>query len=1259
VHDGTLAAVLTTDRLRSAAGYAYTRGDGYFRSGRVTSCEVRGDTARGVVVGKLRYQVEVRADGRALQSSCTCPMGDGFCKHAVALALHWRELGGEPAGTAAPDAVGPVFETADDAVRWADQHEVGYVLDSSARRLLDVAHGLPTTLSHGHQLSYLLSGSRLAAVASVDRAARVSGMRLAATLAAAARRAIEAEAAAVAAGIADERDRGPAPPGGARAVLWTRLGELRRELRKHAVPRGRQARAAGTLRFDRDDATIAWLDPLAPYFGGPTRAQLEMRADGAPALSCSCGAAAGACVHGLALVDGMLDRLAAGDDDFADELLRPGWSRALVALGTRTSRLATAAAKPPAVVEVWWELEAGRGITIQPIVKKQTKRGFTAGARVALDRLIADRIDALPAEDRAVADALAAWTGGTRERYPVRAVAALVGHPRVTLAGFDGAVALERRALGFAAVAVKRGLRLVPTVGGVPLDPRVCAALLDAFDGPEPLVHVDLATDTPRVQMIDASADARHLWSVLARHGDEFPPESHHELFERLVELEPALPIDVPDALKGTPLSDELVVVARVRLIDDATVEIEAFVRPAPGAPIYAPGAGPRDVLVARDGVRGYVRRRLTDEPAMVAGMLARLPMESAEHGPPGVYRLDGDAALDLVLALREPPHGMEAEWLTPKPAIARAITPKALRVQIDVERDWFGLVGDVKIETGRLELAVLLDAARRQQRFVRVGPGHWAELSALLRERLAAVADQTYATKNRLELSPAAVPAIRALADAGAEVAEPAAWRLRTDRLQAAMKLRPKPPRALAATLRDYQVQGHAWLTRLAAWGAGACLADDMGLGKTVQAIAVMLDRAKLGPTLVLSPMSVTYNWAAELARFAPSLRVISYGAQADRAACLAKLGTGDVVVASYGLLVRDADQLASRRFATLVVDEAQALKNAATRRAKAARALDAEFRVALSGTPLENHVGELWSVFSIVFPGLLGSWDQFRERYAIPIERGQNPEAAAALGRVIRPFLLRRTKREVASELPPRTEIEVPVALADDHLALYEDARLAAMAELADVGKGLRDEQRRFQVLAALTRLRLLACHPRLYDPTSAVGSAKLERLLELVEELHAEGHRALVFSQFTSHLGLVRPALEAAGYRVLYLDGDTPGPRRAELVQAFQAGAADVFLISLKAGGTGINLTAADYVIHLDPWWNPAVEDQATDRAHRIGQTKPVTVYRLIARATIEQKILALHADKRSLVAGILEGTGAAAKLTTKDLLALLGA
>jgi len=256
-----------------------------------------------------------------------------------------------------------------------------------------------------------------------------------------------------------------------------------------------------------------------------------------------------------------------------------------------------------------------------------------------------------------------------------------------------------------------------------------------------------------------------------------------------------------------------------------------------------------------------------------------------------------------------------------------------------------------------------------------------------------------------------------------------------------------------------------------------------------------------------------------------------------------------------------------------------------------------------------------------------------------------------------VLKPFLLRRTKREVARELPSRTEIQVPIALSEEEWTLYEDARLAAVAEVSSAGKGLRNEQQRFQVLAALTRLRLLASHPRLYDAESSVTSSKMRRLLELLEELRSEGHRALVFSQFTSHLALVREELDRAGFKYQYLDGSTPAGKRAKLIQAFQDGEGEVFLISLKAGGTGINLTAADYVIHLDPWWNPAVEDQATDRAHRIGQTKPVTVSRLVAQGTLEEAILALHAEKRELADSLLSEADGAAALSPDQLLALL--
>jgi superfamily II DNA or RNA helicase len=1309
----SLAGVLTVGRLRAlAAGLAFVRGEVYWRDGHVESYAVADDVLDGVVVGGERYRVRLSVGPLGLDASCTCPIGATFCKHAVAVGLAFLGKQAKPAPSQAtlplphvtlpsPQAavnasvngfaLGPTqpeddvgepsaaagansFATRAELEAWANEHQVTHALWLSAEALYP---RLPAAEAQRYGLRYVLGRLTLRDVGSRDGVGRLIGVRaLEAPVAEAAYRELAQAAAIVRAGCDEERARPERHADPALAPLWSRLVEARRAVRAHAAPRSRAWRAGAAWRFDAPTSAVVWKEGGRVVRGTHDgtigiATRLTMTGGGAPRLECTCPAPEARCTHSLALVDATLDVLAdpaRGDQarTLAEELLRPGWARLLKALDVLEAR----AAQPRPALEVWWHIERELGtLTLSPLVKKQRKGGaMTAGSKPSVARLLEDHRDGLGEADLRIAEHVAAWAPPGRGQsaqasraagtYPVRAFLALVGHPRVLAEWSDRPIEIKRVPLGFTARLAGEQICLEPSLDGAPVNPKLVAGLLEAFAPGEPLVIEE--PEHKRCLVVDVNDDARQLWDLLARHGDAFPPESHAQLLDRLGRLEARLPLVVPPALKGRELASEAVTVARLRLLPDVTLELELLIRPGAGAPLFQPGSGPRDVLLLHGGERGYVRRALSAEPERARAMLAGLPLEDAQEGPPFCYRIDDPAAaLGLVSALQAPPPGLEIEWLDQRPTIASSVGPEALRVHVERRRDWFGIAGELKIEAGRLELAVLLDAARRQQRFVRVDEGRWIELSDTLRQRLLAVADQTFVGRHHLELSPGAVPAIRALAAAGAEVETAPDWQRLTERLAASSRLAPRPPAALAATLRDYQIAGHAWLSRVAAWGAGACLADDMGLGKTVQAIAVLLDRAKHGPALVLAPTSVAFNWVAELARFAPTLRPVLYGEQADRATCLSRLRKKDVVIVSYGLLVRDAELLAATPFATLVLDEAQALKNPNTRRARAARKLDAAFRIALSGTPFENHLGELWSLFAIIFPGLLGSWEQFRERFAAPIERGKDPEARAALSRVLRPFLLRRTKQEVARELPSRTEIEVSVALSSDEWALYEDARLAAVAELDRQGKGVRDGQHRFQILAALTRLRLLASHPRLYDGKSAVASSKLRRLLELVDELRREGHRALVFSQFTSHLALVREALDQAGYTSLYLDGSTPAAQRQTLIAAFQAGEAEVFLLSLKAGGTGINLTAADYVIHLDPWWNPAVEDQATDRAHRIGQTRPVTVYRLIARGTIEEQILRLHGDKRALVAGVLDGTDVAARLTTKDLLALLAA
>ena len=442
----------------------------------------------------------------------------------------------------------------------------------------------------------------------------------------------------------------------------------------------------------------------------------------------------------------------------------------------------------------------------------------------------------------------------------------------------------------------------------------------------------------------------------------------------------------------------------------------------------------------------------------------------------------------------------------------------------------------------------------------------------------------------------------------------------------------------------------------RLASAGLGGCLADDMGLGKTLQALALLLARAQGGPALVIAPTSVCGNWLAEAARFAPSLNFRLYG-EGDREGLLAAAGPLDVVVASYTLVQQAAERFAAHPWHTLVADEAQAIKNAAAKRSQAVFDLAADFRLALSGTPVENRLAELWSIMRFANPGLLASAARFNERFATPIERNRDRDRQHLLRRIVAPFVLRRTKAQVLPELPPRTELVITVAPEEDEAAHYEALRRQAVTESTRALAMASAAQARMNVLAQITRLRRAACDPRLTSPELGITGAKCQVFAELAAELAANGHKALVFSQFVDFLALLRAPLDAAGIRYQYLDGATPAAERTRRVAAFQAGEGDLFLISLKAGGVGLNLTAADYVVIADPWWNPAAEDQAMGRAHRIGQTRPVTVYRLVTRDTIESRIVELHHDKRALAESILAEGEATALPSAEELIALI--
>ena len=541
------------------------------------------------------------------------------------------------------------------------------------------------------------------------------------------------------------------------------------------------------------------------------------------------------------------------------------------------------------------------------------------------------------------------------------------------------------------------------------------------------------------------------------------------------------------------------------------------------------------------------------------------------------------------------------------------------------------------------VDAAAVMRAWEEGLGLVPIQGGGWAPLpTAWLKTHGQRVADLLAARGSDGRLANHAIPQLTGLCEALEHPAPPGLERL-APLVQGFEKLPDvQLPKDLTATLRPYQLQGVSWLTFLRQAGLGGVLADDMGLGKTLQTICT------LGPgTLVVAPTSVLPNWEAEVKRFRPSLKVSVYhgpGRALDE--------TADVTLTTYALMRLDAAVLGAKTWDTVVLDEAQAIKNPDSQVARAAYGLQASFRVALSGTPIENRLEELWSLMHFTNPGLLGGRKAFEERWSRPISDNQKG-AAEKLRARIRPFVLRRLKRDVAPELPPRTDSVRHVTLSGRERAVY-DAVYAATRE--EVVSQLEEGGSVLKALEALLRLRQAACHPALVPGQQAKTSSKVEALLEALGTAVEEGHKALVFSQWTSMLDLIEPALREAGIGFIRLDGSTSN--RGAVAASFQdPNGPPVMLISLKAGATGLNLTAADHVFLVDPWWNPSVEAQAADRAHRIGQQRPVMVYRLVSRGTVEEKILTLQDKKRALFESALGGAEGAGAITRADLMQLL--
>ncbi len=658
---------------------------------------------------------------------------------------------------------------------------------------------------------------------------------------------------------------------------------------------------------------------------------------------------------------------------------------------------------------------------------------------------------------------------------------------------------------------------------------------------------------------------------------------------------------------------------------------------------------------VLRLGPEGAYLHRDMDAEFAATVRLRELGFRIVE---PGRFEMEGDDALDFLTC--DLPLLAEAWEVFGEDRLRRyrvSSAPVNLRARLGADLRWLDLEVEADAGGEPIPAREVLRALRSGSKYVRLGSGEVGLLPERWLHRIGPALVDAGVRSGQTRLPLYMAPLVGELVEEGVpfEVDGAQSWARLHSLLSGSPEVDPEPlPDALGAPLRPYQEQGYRWMRAMGRLELGCILADDMGLGKTVQALAVLLaarERGEAGPNLVVAPTSVVANWEAEARKFTPVLRVLRHHG-ADRR--VEEITHYDLVVTSYAVLRLDIEELGGLDWNYAILDESQAIKNAATQTARAVRKLKARHRLTLTGTPLENHLGELWSQFQFLNPGLLGSQRRFTKTFARPIARG-DAEAREALRRRIRPFILRRLKSEVAQDLPPKAEHVVLCEMGEAQAHLYRSILEASRDRVLGEVKSRGVQGARLSVLEALLRLRQVCCHPQVLpgDLGGGVPSAKFEVFGDFVREVIEEGHRVLVFSQFVKVLEVLRGWFEGEGIRHLYMDGRTRN--REEKVREFQEDESyGAFLVSLKTGGVGLNLTGADYVILYDPWWNPAVETQATDRAHRIGQTRKVFSYKLVTRGTVEEKMLLLQERKRELTDDLIRsGESPLAGLTEEDL------
>ena len=999
--------------------------------------------------------------------------------------------------------------------------------------------------------------------------------------------------------------------------LWSRLLVLRSKIRNVATPRRMADRIGHRIWVEENPPTIIYKEESQAWCGDQRWPELRIDLQSNPTIMrCHCTRGKrGQCSIGLSAIDTILQSLSDPQriqkhKNLEQLLSTPRWSRQLMELDKALTR-------EPFEKQLGWRVKIlkNQGFSIEPIFCSRSKEGEWKQKKIEVDALLPEvgiPHSTLNIEDQNRLRLLWPEEQDLPKNISNRHRQALIHMAIATLNDrslfFLGARSKEPATIQKSTISItgspKNGMiQFSILCSDIKIENHEFASLLNH----RVAGGIWILPIKNTLHIIELPLKKQRLIKKLTKLS--IPLEAYDSFCQRIPNIGQIVDISLSKDLEGTSFPTNSAPIFQLELKSSNKMEVTAIVRPIHVA--YTAGQGISKIYDYHNGKQVVGERDFSAELQLLSKAITALSLQKNQQR---WFITDPDTIIRLFDALKEKHY--RVEWIG---CSITEVKSQHLKTKISVISQGFTIEGNISLD-GEVPLQNLLVAVRENRPFINIEGAKWLMLSSELRRRLLSLADAIQPKQNQLFLSQQHIPVVEQLLP---DTEKPTEW------IEKAQKMK-NPTGApilkhFHTKLRPYQEKGYHWLHHLSQWAPGACLADDMGLGKTIQTLAFLSTRS--GPFLIVGPTSLASNWYYETRKFCPKLNPSVYrGTQ--RKNILLNLPPNSVIITSYSILTRDIEELQKVKFSIFVLDEAQAIKNPQTARSQSAQKIHADFVLTLTGTPIENHLTDLWSLFRVSNPGLLGSQAQFFKRFIKENRR-------AALAQILSPFLLRRLKSQVASDLPERIEIEDYIDLSLAERDIYNKAHLSLISKL-----NFQNPEKRFQMLAALTKLRQIACHPRLVDSSFIGQSSKIERCIDLLLQMKAMNRNVLIFSQFVQLLKLLRERLQQEQISFCYLDGSLSLEKREEQVQIFQQGKHNCFLISLKAGGSGLNLTTASEVILLDPWWNPAVEAQAADRSHRIGQKKQVSIYRLISRNTIEASILQLHRQKRDVAAHLLQ-------------------